>query len=108
MNIQSKHTKKINNQAYLYTYVNNGYRMSNLHVYGHKTTCFYFKNYVFLTSTQSYYEYYLLPTYGVDFSLISFLSVKKKITSLKASVCKEKAMRKLDKLDSWTSWTDTY
>ena len=108
MNIQSKHTKKINNQAYLYTYVNNGYRMSNLHVYDPQTTCFYFKNYVFLTPTQSYYEYYLLPTDGVDFSLISFLSVKKKITSLKASVCKEKAMRKLDKLDSWTSWTGTY
>ena len=47
MNIQSKHTKKINNQAYLYTYVNNGYRMSNLHVYDPQTTCFNFKNYVF-------------------------------------------------------------
>ena len=72
-----------------------------LRVFISKTTCF-------KTPTQSYYEYYLLPTDGVDFSLISFLSVKKKITSLKASVCKEKAMRKLDKLDSWTSWTGTY
>ena len=61
-----------------------------LRVFISKTTCF-------KTPTQSYYEYYLLPTDGVDFSLISFLSVKKKITSLKASVCKEKAMRKLDK-----------
>ena len=69
-----------------------------LRVFISKTTCF-------KTPTQSYYEYYLLPTDGVDFSLISFLSVKKKITSLKASVCKEKAMRKLD---SWTSWTGTY
>ena len=95
MNIQSKHTKKINNQAYLYTYVNNVYRMSNLHVYDPQTTCFYFKNYVFLTPTQSYYEYYLLPTYGVDFSLISFLSVNKKIAPLRKSVCREKAMWKL-------------